>query len=182
MAAPNDDPLKQLLELFVYAPTGILLEAKRLYPSIVESGRQHFDNQVKLARFVGEFAVRQGRKVAEQRVDAFLRPQPSVVATLPASTLPTLPVATLPAATLPAAETTAVTTAGAGVTGSDAADEIAVESLAIDGYDALAASQIVGRLAALSSDELDLVGRYEASHRARRTILGQVVRLRPDAS
>ena len=174
MAAPNDDPLKQLLELFVYAPTGILLEAKRLYPSIVESGRQHFDNQVKLARFVGEFAVRQGRKVAEQRVDAFLRPQPAVVATLPA--------ATLPAAILPAAETTAVTTAGAGVTGSDAADEIAVESLAIDGYDALAASQIVGRLAALSSDELDLVGRYEASHRARRTILGQVVRLRPDAS
>ena len=175
MAAPNDDPLKQLLELFVYAPTGILLEAKRLYPSIVESGRQHFDNQVKLARFVGEFAVRQGRKVAEQRVDAFLRPQPAVVATLPA--------ATPPAATLPAAETTAVTTAvtTAG-TGDDAADEIAVESLAIDGYDALAASQIVGRLAALSGDELDLVGRYEASHRARRTILGQVVRLRPDAS
>ncbi len=157
MATPTDDPLKQLLELFVYAPAGLLLEAKRLYPSIVETGRQHVDNQVKLARFVGEFAVRQGRKVAEQRIDGFLHSQTAATVT-PAGPW-----------------TTDVDGSSAG----DDSAEISVESLAIDDYDTLAASQIVGRLAGLSSSDVDRIGRYEATHRARRTILGQIVRLRP---
>ncbi len=158
MAAPNDDPLKQLLELFVYAPAGLVIEAKRLYPSIVETGRQHVDNQVKLARFIGEFAVRQGRKVAEQRLDGFLHPQP-------VSAAPTV-----------------VEQAEAARPVAEAIEQVPVESLAIEDYDALTAAQIVGHLVGLSGPDLDLIGGYEATHRARRTILGQVARLRPAAS
>jgi hypothetical protein len=163
MAAPTDDPLKQLLDVFVYAPVGLLLEAKRLYPSIVETGRQHVDNQVKLARFVGEFAVRQGRKVAEQRIEEFLHPQSA-----PSSTSAMIE---------SAAVESPVTESPTGVT----IGEIAMESLAIDGYDTLVATQIVGRLVGLSRHDLDRIGRYEATHRARRTILSQIARLRRGA-
>jgi hypothetical protein len=50
-------------------------------------------------------------------------------------------------------------------------------SLAIPDYDSLAASQVVPRLAALSTDELDAVRSYESAHRGRRTILGRVDQL-----
>ena len=50
-------------------------------------------------------------------------------------------------------------------------------SLAIPGYDSLAASQVVPRLAGLSADELAAVGAYESAHRARRTILTRVRQL-----
>jgi hypothetical protein len=52
-----------------------------------------------------------------------------------------------------------------------------VTSLAIPGYASLSASQVVQRLAGLSSDELAAVGLYEASSRGRRTILARVAQL-----
>jgi hypothetical protein len=53
MATPDDDPLRKALELLVYAPAGLLIEAKRLYPAVVETGRTKVDNDVKVARFIG---------------------------------------------------------------------------------------------------------------------------------
>ena len=50
-------------------------------------------------------------------------------------------------------------------------------NLAIPGYDSLAASQVVQRLAGLSKDELEAVGAYEAAHRSRRTILTRIRQL-----
>jgi hypothetical protein len=50
-------------------------------------------------------------------------------------------------------------------------------ALAIPGYDSLAASQVVPRLAGLSPEELAAVGAYETAHRARRTILTRVRQL-----
>jgi hypothetical protein len=50
-------------------------------------------------------------------------------------------------------------------------------SLAIPGYDSLAASQVVQRLAGLSQEELEEVGAYEAAHRSRRTILSRIRQL-----
>ena len=58
----------------------------------------------------------------------------------------------------------------------------AAESLAIPGYDSLSASQVVQRLAGLSPEELELVGRYEDAHRGRRTILSKVSQLQSDRS
>jgi hypothetical protein len=52
-----------------------------------------------------------------------------------------------------------------------------VDDLAIPGYDSLSASQVVPRLDALRVEELDAVGRYEAAHRGRRTILNRVAQL-----
>jgi len=49
--------------------------------------------------------------------------------------------------------------------------------LPITDYDSLAASQVVPRLATMSSDDLELVGTYERSHRNRQTILHRVAQL-----
>jgi len=56
------------------------------------------------------------------------------------------------------------------------ADEAA---LPIDDYDHLAASQILDRLAGLTSSELELVAAYERAHRHRQTVLGRVAQLLP---
>jgi hypothetical protein len=52
---------------------------------------------------------------------------------------------------------------------------------AIHGYDALAASQVVQRLAGLSGEELEAVRAYEAATRHRKTILNRVAQLQADA-
>jgi hypothetical protein len=58
------------------------------------------------------------------------------------------------------------------------ADTESTVETAIAGYDSLTAVQIVEQLPRLSRADLDRIGRYEAAHRGRRTILGQVDRLR----
>jgi hypothetical protein len=62
-----------------------------------------------------------------------------------------------------------------GAQGAAAAPE--VSSLPIPGYDTLAASQVVQRLASLRPDELDAVRRYEVATRGRRTILHRIGQL-----
>ena len=56
-------------------------------------------------------------------------------------------------------------------------EEADPSGLAIPGYDSLAASQVVARLAGLSGAELAAVGAYESAHRARRTILTRIRQL-----
>lgn len=53
-------PAEQAMEVFVYAPIGLLFEGSTLLPQLVERGR----NQVTMARMIGKFAVEQGRTEA----------------------------------------------------------------------------------------------------------------------
>jgi hypothetical protein len=62
----------------------------------------------------------------------------------------------------------------------EAIDVPDVESLPIPGYESLAASQVIPRLAALSPEELRAVGAYERSTRRRQTILHRVAQLLPE--
>jgi hypothetical protein len=52
-----------------------------------------------------------------------------------------------------------------------------VDSLPIPGYESLAASQVIPRLAALTTEELRAVGAYEQATRHRQTILHRVAQL-----
>lgn len=54
------------LDTFVYAPLGLLLEARDLVPKMIERGR----GQVTLARLAGTVAAQQGRAEASRRVDS----------------------------------------------------------------------------------------------------------------
>ena len=61
----RQDPAEQLLDLLVYAPLGLLMEARDLVPKLADKGRQRMGGQVTVARMIGELAVRQGQRRAE---------------------------------------------------------------------------------------------------------------------
>lgn len=156
----RDDPGEQLLDLLVYAPLGLLLEARDLVPKLAEKGRRRLGGQVTVARMIGEMAVRQGQRRAETVVRR-LREQQRDAGTPAAGTPPTnghrTTVAPPPAAAGPAPDAAA---------------------LAIPGYDTLSASQVVPRLEGLTPAELDAVRAYEVATRARKTVLTRIDQLR----
>ena len=181
-------PAEQLVELCVYAPIGLVLDARSLLPGLVERGRQ----QVGVARMVGEFAVKWGSVQLEHKVgDA----QEQAMGLLRATGLAPVDERDRGAGTAEHAEpgdgdaqSTAATTPaadpdradGAPVEDAPAGEEavvVDVASLAIVDYDNLSASQVVPRLEGLTADELEAVGRYEASRRGRNTILNKVAQL-----
>jgi pyruvate/2-oxoglutarate dehydrogenase complex dihydrolipoamide acyltransferase (E2) component len=222
-------PVDAALDLFVYAPLGLALEARELVPKLAERGR----GQVALVRLFGRFALQRGQAEADRVLGRRDRPAPTpapvdadvVVAEADVAaaddaareaataaagmvvvdeivpvtedgrivradkpkakaTPSARPWSTLDAPP-PAAEAAAAAAAEAAAeAGSeDEAEPMpvgevpAVEDLAIPGYDSLSASQVVPRLDALRASELDAVGRYEAAHRGRRTILNRVAQL-----
>ena len=162
----RQDPAEQLLDLLVYAPLGLLLEARDLVPKLAEKGRQRMGGQVTVARMIGEMAVRQGQRRAEKVVQR-LREQPKGAgpdrhgngadrhANGHRTESPPAEATSAPAAPVPD-----------------------VDALAIPGYDTLSASQVVPRLEGLSREELDAVRAYEAATRARKTVLTRVDQLR----
>ena len=61
--------VEQALDLLVYAPVGLALEAKEMMPKLVERGR----GQVALTRLAGRVAAKRGREEIE-RVLGWLYP------------------------------------------------------------------------------------------------------------
>lgn len=149
------NPLDQALDLFVYAPLGLALSARDELPRLAERGRQQVETQLTMARLIGKFAVGE----AGRRLNDLTNPPPP----------PAPRAAPAPAAT-PAPRTTRAN-------GNGSAPQPSAEGLAIPGYDALAASQVVQRLAGLSGEELEAVRAYEAATRNRKTILNRVAQL-----
>ena len=167
--------MEQVLDLLVYAPVGLVMVARDELPKLIERGRSQVQAQATMARLVGQFAVHQGRREAEKmarrasermsrppRPEARPQPQPRPAPAQTAGT-PT------PAAAPPPAP-------GASAHGNGARPSAA--GLAIPGYDALAASQVLPRLAGLSADELEAVRAYETATRHRKTILNRIDQLR----
>lgn len=183
------DPRKsaeQAVEALLYAPIGFALEARKLLPTFVDRGRQ----QVQMARMIGQFAVGQGQVEAAKRLERAQsqahRQARAILAELglaaeDATTDGTgaAPDRAVPA---PSASTGIVRSAPPVPAPGPAAPQASAASadLAIAGYDALAASHVIPRLAGLGPDELEAVRRYESAHRARKTILGRIAQLQGD--
>jgi hypothetical protein len=177
IVSDESSPFENLLDVFVYAPVGLALVATEELPKLVARGRAQLEGQLTMAKVVGQFAVAQGRQQLAARRQPIPAPDPSpgsphtgdrmatddnedAAPARPADqeddTEPPLPVAAPPPAAPSVPEPS---------------------GLAIPGYDSLAASQVVPRLAGLSADELAAVDAYESAHRARRTILNRVRQL-----
>lgn len=62
---PDDELADRLLDLFVYVPLGLALEAKDLVPKLAERGR----GQIALTRLAGTVAARRGQHEATKLVD-----------------------------------------------------------------------------------------------------------------
>jgi hypothetical protein len=168
----RQEPAEQLLDLLVYAPLGLLLEARDLVPKLAEKGRRRLGGQVTVARMIGELAVRQGQRRAEtvlQRIREQNRPPQAASGTggdpvastnghAPAGATPPAPAAADPSAA--------------------AAPVPDVATLAIPGYDTLSASQVVPRLEGLTPEELEAIRAYEQATRVRKTVLTRIDQLR----
>lgn len=182
-------PLEVALDLFVFAPVGMLLTLTEDLPKLVEKGRDRIGSQLGLARMMGEMAAPQLQTEASKllkdlldRVPASGPPPASSSAT--ASSAAREPVPESAASSAPAAPTPAHRSPASGSEPRSAkpAASPSPTTLAIPGYDSLSAMQVVSRLAGLSRPELEAVRSYEEGHRHRKTIISRADQLLADAS
>jgi hypothetical protein len=157
-----------LADVFVYAPIGAAASVVELLPKLARRGRK----RVAIARVIGQVAVVKGQEKVGQLLDQLLD-TPTAESNPTGTTTTAAPVAVPPD---PEIEESIVVRR---IRPNYDTDEAAL--LAIPDYDSLAASQVVPRLAGLEPDELEAVRRYEAAHRARRTILNRVAQLQQSA-
>ncbi|MBW3668847.1 MAG: hypothetical protein KY443_06500 [Actinobacteria bacterium] len=182
----HKSPLDQALDVFVYAPLGLALSARQELPRLAERGRAQADAQVTIARMVGKFAVTMGRREAEKAVKEVGERLEEVLGDFLGGRSAPTPPPPRPgrARSEPEAARAQADTSRRSAQAARAASEAAsnghgpsADGLAIPGYDSLAASQVVQRLAGLSSEELEAVREYEAATRGRKTILNRVAQL-----
>src|SRR4051794_13160938 len=53
-----------VLDLFVYAPVGLMAETRDWVPRLADRGREHLDTQFRVARLLGQVAVQRGQQEA----------------------------------------------------------------------------------------------------------------------
>ena len=163
---PLDQAVEHALDVFVYAPIGLLFDGKGVLPELIEKGKV----QVNSARMFGQFAVQAGQSEATKKLGETGEQVRGLLASFGLAPSPAPEPAPAPKAKpapAPAPEPAP----------EPVVEGPAVETLAIPDYDSLSASQVVSRLAGLAADELESVRRYEASKRGRKTILNKVAQL-----
>ncbi len=140
--------LEQALDLFVYAPLGLALEAREHLPRYIERGK----GQVAMARVMGRFAASKGQNEANKIVSAAIDGFTTGLAgnTAPAN--------------------------GAGAA-ADAATAASIPTSPIDNYDTLTAANIVSLLPSLDASGIRIVSDYEAANRNRVTVLNRAAQL-----
>lgn len=156
----NDDAslTDRLLDLMVYAPIGLALEAKELVPKLADRGR----GQVALTRLAGRVAADRGTDDARALVGQLLDTVGSFLAGDGSG-----PRAGSEPHDRPPAR-------AAGAAGSATVDR---SDLPIDDYDELPAPDLLPHLEPLSNDELEDVLRYERAHRSRATVINRIRQL-----
>jgi hypothetical protein len=104
----NKSPGDRLLELVVFAPTGLAVSLVEEFPKFVEKGRHRVEGQVHTARLVGQFAFQMGRRQLEQTIghlaghDDAPTVEPDVVRSAPEAPATEAPATEAPATEAPA--------------------------------------------------------------------------------
>ena len=157
----SNDPIEHLLDLFVYAPIGLLAKGSESFPDLVERGR----TQARTAKVVGSFALGAGNtKAREKLADAerqfgeFLR----IVAD---------------SASVRSSGSAKESGAASSDVVADGVQDSSIDDL-IDGYDSMPANAIVKLLSGLEPAGLDRVEAHETAGRSRVTILNRIRQLR----
>jgi hypothetical protein len=123
----EDQPLNErLLDLLVYAPTGVALSVVEEFPRLAERGRQRLGVRVTSARAVGQFAVRAGQEEFRRRSKSLLgrtgspsgRPRPATSTSTPTPPAPSTATSTPPATSRPTSTSTPTPPAPDGATAS----------------------------------------------------------------
>ncbi len=204
MTSEEKNPIEQLIELFVYAPVGLVYE----YPEVLETLVKRGKSQVQLAKVLGQMAAKQGqgtvdtaagdlwhviaRGITEVGTLVGLAPDGDASASeaptpaKPPSAAPSSPAVV--ATTDQAASTTAAPKAPASkkpapkkpAPKKKAAEPTAsasADELPIAGYTELRAKEVIPLLADLDADQRARIETYERANRSRKTILAQIAKL-----
>ena len=157
MGAAKDEqnPADQLLDMFVYAPVGLALDAIDNFPKYVERGR----SQITLGRFLARTVANKGSSAVESVADRIVSDAGQAIVDLFGIDLTPDPSTDADVETQPPPPDTA-------------------PDLPIAEYDSQAAVQIVKLLPQLSLAELDEIEAHENAGRGRVTILRKVAQLR----
>lgn len=161
MAEEQPSLVDLALDVFLFAPLGAAVEARRLLPELARVGREHLDRRMPSYRAVGQLAVGQARKEAGSRLRRIGLTPPPVDERRDAG----------PADAPPPGPPTATPRVPPAAGAPD------VSALPIQDYDELSAVQVLPNLAGLDPGELALVAEYERATRSRRTILGRIDQL-----
>lgn len=143
----EDRLAEQVLDVFVYAPIGLALEARELIPKLADRGR----GQVALTRLAGKVAGQRSQGEARKVLDQIIE----VVGTVLSGEAGDPPITDEEVLDL----------------------TVDVAHLPIDDYDELTAPQLLPFLSPLTGDQLDTVLRYEQSHRSRATVINRIRQL-----
>jgi hypothetical protein len=183
-----DEPTvsQRLLDVFVFAPAGLMVTAIEEFPRLVERGRERVTGRVTSARTVGSFVVSNGRSQLVKRAEELRKNRSGATDGPPVEPEGAAPP---PDAPVVGATSTPSRSASPDMTGPDLASPASSSvpnatslPLAIPGFDTLSASQVVQRLDGLTADELLAVRAHESGHRGRRTILNRVEQLLDERS
>lgn len=194
--APSSNPLDQLVELFVYAPVGLLYEYPEVIPKLVKRGR----SQVQLARLLAQMAANQARAGGSGGRSGGLPPLDTLAAVLApglgeaagaacnalarlatdlgaaVGLAPQPPPAGAPAnAAGPSGASAERSETPASAAPSD--EEAEAAPLPIAGYDDLTAREVIGLLEDLSPRQRQQIRAHEAANRGRKTILAKLDQL-----
>ncbi|MGH1493829.1 MAG: hypothetical protein ACRBK7_31280 [Acidimicrobiales bacterium] len=185
------DPVDQLIDMFVYAPVGMLYEYQEVMPKLVRRGK----SQVQIAKVIGQLAFNRNRSDAIGQIAGGLTsvvarqitefgeaiglapPKPSESGS--GTSTPPPPSAgddVVLAPPPPSEADRAAVEAGESQTETDDS-EAEPPSLPIARYDELTAKEIISLLADLEPDQLDRIRAHEEGNRARKTVLGKLDRL-----
>ena len=179
----DDNPLDQLIDLFVYAPVGLLYEYPDVLPKLIKRGK----SQVQIAQVLAKLAI--GERGEASGVD--MADVAGVAATLVGRAVSEFgsamgwpsdvdradakPSRTPSDARHSAPDKPAAATAVDDELETDA--PIEEESLAIAGYDGLTAREIIALLDGLAPEERSAVRAHELAGRSRKTVLAKLDRL-----
>jgi len=197
--ASSSNPLDQLVELFVYAPVGLLYEYPEVIPKLVKRGR----SQVQLARLLAQMAANQARSGGSGGRPGGLPPLDTLAAVLApglgeaagaacnalarlatdlgaaVGLAPQPPPAEAPASAAGPSEASAERSE-APASAPPSGEGAEAGPLPIAGYDALTAREVIGLLDDLSPRQRQQIRAHEAANRGRKTILAKLDQL--DAS
>lgn len=150
-------PIDQLVDLFVYAPVGLVYEYQDVLPKLIKRGK----SQVQIAKFLGTMAAKQGQKTVEGRIEGAFDVASSSVAQGITDVGARVGLAPEPARNTP-------------ISPEPSEAEADGRPLPIAGYDDLTAKQIITLVPDLDAGQRLRINSYEASHRARKTVLAKL--------
>ena len=162
----NDDgglPLAQLVDMFIYAPIGMLYEYPDVLPQLIKKGK----SQVQIAKVLGEFALRKGQSDPSAFATESFASAGDAIARL---------ITELGDMFTGAEGHAPATSAVRAQVASRSASESA-EHLPIANYDNLTAREIVGMLNDITPAQRARIRAHEVANRSRKTVLSKLDQL-----